>query len=229
MNRLLFIVVPSLLVLLLSCLVNQSTAGFSPASGNWHLRNVESDEEVEIADLENEDTLEDPDGQEKRSKPFGGGFCYSDASCNYNGDCTNATCVCQSNYAGYFCEHKLKSRLTAFLLAFFVGAYGVMRFYLGYIGDGIGHILLLVGGLVLCCAGICCGVITGISSGAAKGADHGGWAIGVGVSMGLVVICISFLGICSLAAAWVWWLIDWILVVTKDLDDYDGYPLQNDL
>jgi len=202
--------------------------GFACLFHRAHASTAE-DTQTAIADVaapEDNDNLEEDTEMSKRV-PFGGGSCTTNADCNYNGDCNNTVCTCQNNYAGAFCQHKLKSKLTSFLLAFFVGQYGAMRFYLGYTGDGVGKIILIVGGILVCCFGICMG---GASSGVfGAAAENPAVSLGAGIPMIVCAICCALLGFCALLASWLWWIIDWGLILSNKLDDNEGYPLAEDM
>jgi len=156
-----------------------------------------------------------------RRDTSGGGFCNATVTCgdSSQGSCVNGSCVCTKGWANPNCSYDRKSRLTAFLLAFFVGHYGADRFYLGYIGDGVGKILLIVFGFLLCC----CGMVTaGVGGGLTK------VQIFVGCGVSLVGLCIALVGALCVLASYVWWLVDWILILEKNLDDDDGYSLEDD-
>lgn len=62
--------------------------------------------------------------------------CVTSAECNYNGFCTNATCVCQEPYISYGnltedgeCNYRRKDTATAFFLH---PIFGASLHYLGY-------------------------------------------------------------------------------------------------
>lgn len=80
--------------------------------------------------------------------------CLTNGNCGYpNGQCLVNECVCAKgwiivNQTG--CTYQLKSKLTAFLLSFFVGVFGVDWFYLclgnaGYIIAGVIKLLTFGG------------------------------------------------------------------------------------
>jgi len=157
----------------------------------------------------------------------GGGACNASQpnQCNNNGQCVNSKCECDSGHADPVCAYGRKSRLTAFLLAFFVGSYGADRFYLGYIGDGVGKILLLVLGILICCVSvIAAAVVGGCSAGATA---KTGWAAFGFIAVIPFVFC-ALVGFSSIIASVVWWLVDWILILERNLNDYDGYSLEDD-
>lgn len=83
-----------------------------------------------------------------------------------------------------------KSQVVAGLLAFFLGALGVHNFYLGFVGRGLGQLLLTVGGV-----GVCAGAILRWSI---------GWAM---VAVALLVIVA------------VWNVVDAILIFKGGVQD----------
>ena len=73
--------------------------------------------------------------------------------CNYRGNCkSDGDCVCDDGYATSDdsqtqCDYKMKSRLIAFLLQLFLGAFsGAGEWYLGNVDYAIGQLLLCIGG-----------------------------------------------------------------------------------
>eukprot|EP01080_Neovahlkampfia_damariscottae_P008868 gene8868-817_t len=91
-------------------------------------------------------------------------FCYAETKQNKQNppDCT-----------------KPKSKLAVFIISILVGSLGIDRFYTGYIGLGIGKLL----------------------------------------------ISIFSCGLCG----WIWWLIDWILIVTDSWDsEFSGCKFNKD-
>ena len=139
----------------------------------------------------------------------GGGKCEKDKDCG-TGTCVFASnvtigkCDCDANnqFTGANCDYERKSQLIAFLLSFFVGTYGADRFYLGYIGVGVVKLLL---GLGICaspcflCCGDCGKVVSGI------------WAAVVGL------------------AIFIWWIVDWALIIQGKIPDFNGVSLLQNL
>ncbi|KAL6042031.1 TM2 domain-containing protein [Balamuthia mandrillaris] len=146
----------------------------------------------------------------------GGGECLTDADCNAEdeaGTCDpEGKCVCDEKYAGSHCKHERKSKLVAFLLSLLVGGVGAGRFYLGYTGLGALRIVLLV---LLCCNGVFLG--------------FSGLLVGLGVVGIVLVVCGSILMVGLVLGIQIWWLVDWILVLTDGLQDSDGYDLYEDM
>lgn len=105
-----------------------------------------------------------------------------------------------------------KSKLVAFLLSFFVGGFGADWFYLSngvftYIMVGIIK-LLLIGQAGLCC----CSVKFGFCS----------------LQEGLEKIC----GPCSCLVSlgvFLWWVVDWVRVITNTFPDGNGMELLLDM
>ena len=83
--------------------------------------------------------------------------CTSNADCGSNGVCATSTSTCNCTKANYVtvqsdkpCAYEQKSKLTAFLLSFFLGGFGADWFYLsagngGYIAAGVFKLLTLGG------------------------------------------------------------------------------------
>jgi hypothetical protein len=147
----------------------------------------------------------------ERREVSGGGTCLNDTDCNNNGQCVNATCVCDVKYADTNCQHKRKSQLTAFLVEFFVGGMtGASRFYLGYIGEGVGKILLFWGSCIMSCV--------------AGGLGAGGKAVAPCAVVGALMGVVAGLGLC---ASGIWQIVDWGLIAAGNMKDSDGFDLLN--
>jgi len=174
------------------------------------------------------------------SKPSGGGVCQQNDTivCDGHGTCVkNGTtdvyvCVCESGYADTNCNYTRKSKLAAFLFSFFLGAFGVDRFYLGYIALGI--IKLLIANLqwvpycLMCCAIPCC-LAASAKSGDSELLINEGKFKNCFCCASMAACC--WFTICILVAVGlslaftIWWLIDWIMILTDELDDSKGYSL----
>jgi len=166
----------------------------------------------------------------------GGATCETDTDCHDNGQCIfnattgNGTCVCDSEHSAADCSYTLKKKLTAFLLAILAGEVGAMRFYLGYVGDGVGKIILVTIPCLLICMAVIVLVITqAAGQGVSAAMESKPLAIGVCIASCAVAIPLIGLGIAGEVAAWVWWLVDWILILENDIDDSNGYPLFDDM
>jgi hypothetical protein len=139
-------------------------------------------------------------------------WCTGNYDCG-RGFCRAYTCQCYRGYITWrymdVCNYEQRTKLTAFLVSFFVGTFGVDWFVLsrgnaGYIVAGI--IKLLVS----------CGCIFG-------------WPIIiVGLSKANPNMIVAGRGIntvLSLASS-VWWLTDWIRILADVFYDGNGAPLQ---
>eukprot|EP01116_Phalansterium_solitarium_P006123 TRINITY_DN18428_c0_g1_i1.p1 TRINITY_DN18428_c0_g1~~TRINITY_DN18428_c0_g1_i1.p1 ORF type:complete len:172 (+),score=45.65 TRINITY_DN18428_c0_g1_i1:75-590(+) len=135
----------------------------------------------------------------------------SSGTCTFTGNSTSGVCECNARYTGGDCRTERKAKLTAFLLSFFVGAYGGDRFYLGYIGAGVGKLILTLAPCILpyffCCF-LC--------------ADPER-------KRSVLAIALYVLTSCTGLGVVVWWLTDWILILTDQLPDVDGNALYHDM
>lgn len=137
--------------------------------------------------------------------------------CEYNEDCNHGeckpfysrqypdgtlTCFCDSDYTSRngICNYERRDKLTAFLLSFFLGEFGVDWFYLcrndgGYIVAGI---FKLIGSFVLTGLLVCF-----------FGGDYKSTLKGV-------------------ASLWIsiFWLVDWIRILTNDFPDGNHVDLK---
>jgi hypothetical protein len=160
----------------------------------------------------------------KRMEPatefdYGGAQCNVTDQCGgiHQGECSYGVCVCTEDFAGANCQHLRKSRLTAFLLSFFLGMYGADRFYLGDVAKGVVKLLL---NLTSCCAllPLVCGMNTAVRVS--------------GQESEMVTCCFVSIGVCCcgvwLLGTGIWWLVDWCLIVNYALTDADGYSLVDD-
>ncbi len=119
---------------------------------------------------------------------------------------TGYHCKCEDRYFGTYCQNEYKSKLTAFLLEFFVGWTGAESFYIGDTTAGVFKLLL---GLFGCCGIICAAAIFMGSEG-----EKGGPAMCC-----MVFVCMSF---CSIS---LWVTINWIMILCNAVKDGDGNPL----
>ncbi|ELR22372.1 TM2 domain containing protein [Acanthamoeba castellanii str. Neff] len=116
---------------------------------------------------------------------------------------TNATCH-HGTWMGETCQHEQKSLKTAFLLSFLLGNIGADRLYLGYVGSGVAKLLINLFFYM-------CRTLNG-----GRQAD-----LAYGATVGTLLV--------SAATVWLWWLVDWIMIVTDALPDDSGYPLFDNL
>jgi len=140
--------------------------------------------------------------------------CPSD--CSNNGKCilngTNAgNCTCNPGYIKDDCSYKQKSKRTAFLFYLFLGEFGAGNFYLGYVITGTFELfftllICIIPCLPLYC--LCC-------------IEEEGFQL-VYTLVVLSIACI-FIGI------WIWWLVEWILLIADQIPEANGQPLYNDM
>ena len=90
-------------------------------------------------------------------------------TCNYKncpylqGICSNNECICAGHYVTVdknttdivYCNHKTKSKFTAFVFEFFL-PFGMGHFYADNFGKGIIKMALFIGIVVGCCCELCC-------------------------------------------------------------------------
>ena len=138
--------------------------------------------------------------------------CTSNADCG-NGNCISGTCVCSSGYITFpsdsttACNYVQKYQLTAFLLHFFLGAFGAGEFYLGNNAYGAGQIVLNFCSLIIGCVVGCCML---------KGGKTGGAL----ACMGSCLIVLAAIG------CFVWWIIDCVFIGTFHYSvDGSGAPI----
>ena len=99
-----------------------------------------------------------------------------------------------------------KSKIVAAVLAFFLGAIGIHKFYLGKTQAGIIHIVLGIGGYVL----LFIGMFTGLA-----GAMAGSGGIG---GLGLLLLII---GLLAVAVNGIICLVETVLYLTKSDQDFN--------
>jgi hypothetical protein len=146
------------------------------------------------------------------STPF---QCNSTSFCSNNGECSNdkTSCKCDAFYTtfpidnAYQCNYDQKSRLTAFLLQFFISGSGQM--YLGNLSHGIPQFLFTY------CAGVfACFVVCSCFACMYKNSDDATASSACGgLSIGIVVI-----------AFWAWALADAIMIALGQINDSNGAP-----
>ncbi|ELR11320.1 TM2 domain containing protein [Acanthamoeba castellanii str. Neff] len=165
----------------------------------------------------------------------GGGRCDTDQDCNNNGQCVpiggqRGVCRCDERYAGAYCQHKRKNKLTAFLLSILLGGLAVDRFYLGYIGLGVVKLFLSVFGFVPACIANWSSTLMGWRRYTLVGDEYatidsldGSTGAYLCITAGNCLTCCIALG--SVA----WWLTDWILILKDVLHDADGHGLYDNM
>lgn len=161
--------------------------------------------------------------------------CPNDCSDHGKCDSDDNVCKCDDRYTDDDCSHKQKSKLTAFLVEFLVGAFlapGAGMIYIDRIGEGIGLMILRWAAYLMVCVGMCCiGMVGGLGSGLIStdsrfGKICGGGLTGLAVC-GMVVLILLWFG--AIFGSLGWWLSNWIRILTDDIDDGDGFPLWDDM
>ena len=184
-------------------------------------------------------------------------MCSVDDDCNH-GVCENYTCKCNEGYISDddddACSYKQSSQKIAFLLEFLAGFFGLPglgRIYLGYTGLGIFHLIISIGSIIAiiiavvinCCfecasnSCSCCGKIMVDEANALSGSKDlaiSGYickCIGGITSLCVcsIMSCIYLLIVLTMLASIGWWLSDWIRILLGNLNDANGYPLNDDL
>eukprot|EP01084_Bolivina_argentea_P039191 72448_1 len=141
--------------------------------------------------------------------------CDPEKTCDGHGDCTYsgsgdelifASCKCDNGFTTYpdpptgdqpYCNYPQKSQLTAFLLSWFLGAFGAGRFYVGdYVLGAIKLCLIFMG----CFLGCICMVLANMCGGG-------------GEQIGLVPICLAATALSA------WCIADIILFAMNDIPD----------
>ena len=176
--------------------------------------------------------------------PNGGGNCTKDKDCGgyFIGVCENNTCACSSSYTGSFCEYKRKSKLTAFLLDFFLGSCGAGQFYLGRTGIAVGILVLLLSTcfvvlpitlvLAYCCArrSFMSTLVGPPERGSGSGEIKAILGIGLASqSAGSCMKCGMFCLELLIVVVGIWWFVNWVLIVAGKTADGNGVPLANDI
>lgn len=141
-----------------------------------------------------------------------GRWCYDDRECGL-GYCQAYMCQCFNGYMTWHymeaCTYRQRSKLTAFLVSFFVGMFGVDWFVLsrgnaGYIVAGIIKLLISFG--------CCIGWPIVFSNRDTKSRNN--------------IVFGSFISATLTIASVIWWLTDWIRILSEAFYDGNGAPLQ---
>jgi len=136
-------------------------------------------------------------------------MCNSDGDCSGQGTCSNGACQCNTQYANVDCSVLKKSQGVAFILSFFFGPWGGDRLYLGYIGLGVFKIIVT---LFVCTLPFIPVLIVHLLD---KDSEFAGYMTAVSFCM-------------TVFAVLIWWLVDWILIVSGNMLDSNGFELNMD-
>jgi len=141
-----------------------------------------------------------------------GRWCSDDNDCGL-GYCRGYMCQCYRGYMTWYymdaCTYQQRSKLTAFLLSFFLGIFGIDWFYLsrgngGYIVAGILKLLISSGCLF-------------------------GWPfinIGGTKKSRTYIVSGNLINVILTSISLIWWLTDWIRILANAFHDGNGAPLQ---
>jgi hypothetical protein len=140
-----------------------------------------------------------------------GRWCFEDNECGL-GFCRAYMCQCYPGYITWYfmetCAYEQRQKLTAFLVSFFVGIFGIDWFVLsrgnaGYIIAGIIKLLISFG----CCIGWPL-ILT-------RSKNKSRQNILIGTVINAILTAISV----------IWWLTDWIRILANVFYDGNGVPL----
>jgi hypothetical protein len=141
-----------------------------------------------------------------------GRWCYEDNECGL-GFCRAYMCECYPGYITWYfmetCSYEQRTKLTAFLVSFFVGTLGIDWFVLsrgnaGYIIAGIIKLIISFG----CCIG---------------------WPLlllGVNKKSRQYILIGNVINVTLTATSLIWWLIDWIRILSNVFYDGNGASLK---
>lgn len=105
----------------------------------------------------------------------------------------------------YSMQPEPKSKMTAALLAFFLGDIGIHNFYLGQKGRGIGHIVLTVIAVIIIMVGLA-GAASTIDPDTGAMADEAAAGAGIGIVLGYLVAFVN----------WVWKMVEFVQILIKN-------------
>ncbi|PRP84759.1 mitochondrial RNA-splicing protein MRS3-like [Planoprotostelium fungivorum] len=133
--------------------------------------------------------------------------CSNHGVCNINLNTTQSVCRCVPGYTGVDCSYQQRSRVTALLLSFFLGTLGAERFYLGQVELGITKLLLCLFICILpcCLLWLACMVPER--------------------QIGRMAALPTMMTVLVILAVFVWWMTDWILILTNKVTDVNGVSL----
>lgn len=141
-----------------------------------------------------------------------GRWCQDDSECG-RGYCEAYMCQCYRGYISWYfmetCSYEQRTKLSAFLVSFFVGILGIDWFLLsrgnpGYIVAGMIKMIISLG--------FCFGWVFIVRNASRKDRKQ----LFVGYVISIVLTATSI----------IWWLTDWIRVLADVFYDGNGAPLQ---
>jgi len=139
--------------------------------------------------------------------------CLNDRECSFRGRCYNGTCHCSDGYITYDsdtgCGYTQQKQLTVFLLALFVGEFGVDQFVLGNTKLGVGKLLYTLSICFIACVAGCIG-----------------YRFNTEYSLFTVPIFTIFKFLWMIGM-FTWWIHDVIVAGTCSETDNNGAPMQN--
>ncbi len=142
--------------------------------------------------------------------------CKTDVDCS-NGKCRNDSCKCIPGFVthkGEQCSYQQRDKTTAFLLSFLIGTTGVDWFFLAR-----GSTVYIIVGVIKLLTGIV-GIKIPLSC----------WYLGVKQSnrvKNFLFRFVSLLFIVLAISSGVWWLADWIRILTGDFKDGNNVRLND--
>lgn len=142
--------------------------------------------------------------------------CKTDLECNFGICSQSSSCVCKKSYINYnnaSCIYKQKSKLSAFLLSFLLGPFGADWFYLAngnlnYILIGLGKLTTGFGICITACCACCMRLAFGNSDKEVT--------FKTAAALGIFYTCLPVL--CS-ATATVWYIVDWVRILSDAFPD----------
>lgn len=141
-----------------------------------------------------------------------GKFCSFDYDCG-RGICQMNICQCNPGYMTWrfmeVCEYEQRKKLTAFLLSFFVGVFGIDWFVLSRSNSGY-----IIAGIIKLIITLICVISWPITIRRFSKKDSSVLSIS-----NIISVLLSL-------TTFIWWLTDWIRVLAGVFKDGNGAPLQ---
>lgn len=139
--------------------------------------------------------------------------CNNTADCNFNGECYNNVCHCDTNYATLDptapCDYTRKSQWASFFLALFLGEFGAGFFYVGNITYGMLSWMPMFVLIPVCCM-------------ACFGALHMDFDGGCAACFGFLGIAVAF-GMALFGLAW--YIYQIVVMAQNSMNDSNGIAL----